>query len=259
MRIDCETIPDPHPPLETSETAVIASQGTQACGDELVVTGTSEETPEDTQDTQAGCHEMVATGVKRKAVEPVASAGLPLVGRTESVEEAGSQGVMNFIARKYFQTVDTTKPEERNEFLRFLTDVRKVLVLDAQSGSLILTALCRSLEILDALWYDYCTGHLNDMAQKYLVTKDVLKEFDLTELKLITTIQREEYIVAREFFLHVSRGLHVMFFFCFVKFSQASFNKFNDHIKYFCSIYLIERWGSRTGGGDAERDDLTTF
>ena len=204
MRIDSETIPDPHPPLETFETAVIACQGTQACGDELVVTGTSEETPEDTQDTQAGCHEMVVTGVKRKAVEPVASAGLPLVGRTESVEEVGSQGVMNFIARKYFQTVDTTKPEERNEFLRFLTDVRKVLVLDAQSGSLILTALCRSLEILDALWYDYCTGHLNDMAQKYLVTKDVLKEFDLTELKLITTIQREEYIVAREFFLQSS-------------------------------------------------------
>ena len=199
MRIDCETIPDPHARLETSETVVIASQGTQACGDELVVTGTSEGTSEDTQDNQ-----MVVTGVKRKAVEPVASAGLPLAGRTESAEEGGSQGVMNFIARKYFQTVDTTKPEERNEFLRFLTDVRKVLVLDAQSGSLILTALCRSLEILDALWYDYCTGHLNDMAQKYLVTKDVLKEFDLTELKLITTIQREEYIVAREFFLQSS-------------------------------------------------------
>ena len=42
MRIDCETIPDSHPRLETSETVVIASQGTQACGDELVVTGTSE-------------------------------------------------------------------------------------------------------------------------------------------------------------------------------------------------------------------------
>ena len=220
MRIDCETIPDPHARLETSETVVIASQGTQACGDELVVTGTSEGTSEDTQDTQAGCHEMVVTGTsegtpedtqdtqarrhERKAVDPVASAGLPLAGRTEGVEEAGSQGVMNFIARKYFQTVDTTKPEERNEFLRFLADVRKVLVLDAQSGSLILTALCRSLEILDALWYDYCTGHLNDMAQKYLVTKDVLKEFDLTELELITTIQREEYIVAREFFLQSS-------------------------------------------------------
>ena len=208
MRVDCETIPDLHPRFETSETVVIASQGIRACGDELVVTGTSEGTPEDTQDTQAGSNEMVVTGVKRKAVEPVASAGLPLAGRTESVEEAGSQGVMNFIARKYFQTVDTTKPEERNEFLRFLTDVRKVLVLDAQSGSLILTLQCRSLEILDALWYDYCTGHLNDMAQKHLVTRDVLKEFDLTELKLITTIQREEYMAARKYFLQGS-GEHI--------------------------------------------------
>ena len=196
MRIDCETIPDPHARLETSETVVIASQSTQACGDELVVTGTPEGTSEDTQDTQ-----KVVTGVKRKAVEPVASAGLPLAGRTESAEEGGSQGVMNFIARKCFQTVDTTKPEELNGFVRFLTDVRKVLVLDAQSGSLILTALCSSLEILDALWYDYCTGHLNDMAQKYLVTKDVLKEFGLTELKLTTTIQGEEYMAARKFFL----------------------------------------------------------
>ena len=199
MRIDCETIPDPHARLETSETVVIASQGTQACGDELVGTGTSEGTSEDTQDTQ-----MVVTGVKRKAVESVASAGLPLAGRTESAEEGGSQGVMNFIARKYFQTVDTTKPEELNGFLQFLTDVRKVLVLDAQSGSLLLTALCSSLEILDALWYDYCTGHLNDMAQKYLVTKDVLKEFGLTELKLTTTIQREEYMAARKLFLQGS-------------------------------------------------------
>ena len=223
MRIDCETIPDPHARLETSETVVIASQGTQACGDELVVTGTSEETPEDTQDTQAGCHEMVVTGVKRKAVEPVASAGLPLVGRTENVEEAGSQGVMNFIARKYFQTVDTTKPEELNGFLRFLTDVRKVLVLDAQPGSLILTALCSSLKMLDALWYDYCIGHLNVMAQKYLVKKGVLKEFDLTELKLTAAIQREEYIVSRKlFFCRVQVSTYKVF-------RTAVFNRINRH------------------------------
>ena len=106
---------------------------------------------------------------------------------------------------------NTTKPEELNGFLRFLTDVRKVLVLDAQPGSLILTVLCSSLEILDALWYDYCTGHLNDMAQKYLVTKDVLKEFDLIELKLKTTIQVEEYMAARDFFLQAP-GEHIQSF-----------------------------------------------
>ena len=230
MRIDCETIPDSHPRLETSETVVIASQGTQACGDELVVTGTSGGTPEGTQDSLAGRHKMVVTGVKRKAGQPVASAGQPLAGRTVSVEEAGfgsevipsaqevipsaqevipsAQEVMNSIAHKCFRVVDPSNPEELNGFVRFLSDVRKVLVLDAQSGSLIVTVLCSSLKVLDALWYDYCTGHLNDMAQKYLVTKDVLKEFDLTELKLTTTIQGEEYIAARKFFLQGS-GEHI--------------------------------------------------
>ena len=223
MRIDCETIPDSQPRLETSETVVIASQGTQACGDELVVTGTSEGTPEGTQDSLAGRHKMVVTGVKRKAGQPVASAGQPLAGGTVSVEEAGfgsevipsaqevipsAQEVMNSIAHKYFRVVDPSNPEELNGFVRFLSDVRKVLVLDAQSGSLIVTVLCSSLKVLDALWYDYCTGHLNDMAQKYLVTKDVLKEFDLTELKLTTTIQGEEYIAARKFFQQGS-GEHI--------------------------------------------------
>ena len=223
MRIDCETIPDSHPRLETSETVAIASQGTQACGDELVVTGTSEGTPEGTQDSLAGRHKMVVTGVKRKAGQPVASAGQPLAGGTVSVEEAGfgsevipsaqevipsAQEVMNSIAHKYFRVVDPSNPEELNGFVRFLSDVRKVLVLDAESGSLIVTVLCSSLKVLDALWYDYCTGHLNDMAQKYLVTKDVLKEFDLTELKLTTTIQGEECIAARKFFQQGS-GEHI--------------------------------------------------
>ena len=223
MRIDCETIPDSHPRLETSEMVAIASQGTQACGDELVVTGTSEGTPEGTQDSLAGRHKMVVTGVKRKAGQPVASAGQPLAGGTVSVEEAGfgsevipsaqevipsAQEVMNSIAHKYFRVVDPSNPEELNGFVRFLSDVRKVLVLDAESGSLIVTVLCSSLKVLDALWYDYCTGHLNDMAQKYLVTKDVLKEFDLTELKLTTTIQGEEYIAARKFFQQGS-GEHI--------------------------------------------------
>ena len=193
MRIDCETIPDPQPRLETSE-----------------------ETPEGKHDSQAGSHEMVVTGVKRKAVEPAATTGLSQARKLEAVEIANfgsdglpsSQGVMNFIAHKYFQTVDTTKPEELNGFLQYLTEVRKVLVLDSHPGSLILTVLCSSLEIRDALWYDYCTGHLNDMAQKYLVTKDVLKEFDLTDLRLTTTIQGEEYVAARTFFLQGS-GEHV--------------------------------------------------
>ena len=170
--------------------------------DELVITETSEGTPEGTQDTPVKSPEMV---VNLKALKPVSSAGLPL---ERSDVTSNAQGVMNFIARKYFQTLDTTKPEELNGFLQYLSDVRKVLVLDAQPGSLILTTHCSSLEILDALWYDYCAGHLNNMVQKHLLTKDVLKKFDSTEMKLTITIEREEYINARKFFLQGS-GEHI--------------------------------------------------
>ncbi|CAH3160201.1 unnamed protein product, partial [Pocillopora meandrina] len=87
MRIDCETIPDPHSRLETSGTLVTDSQGTQACDDELVVTRTSEGRPGGTQDSQAGSREIVVIG---------------------SDELPSSQGVLNFIAHRYFQTVNTT-------------------------------------------------------------------------------------------------------------------------------------------------------
>ena len=187
---------------------------TQVGSDGVVDTEMSEGTPQDTQDSQAERQEILDTGVQHEEVEPVASAGLPLAGRTGSVEEVGvgndvvpnTQEVLKFIALKCLTRVDGSEPEEFNEFLRYLEDKHNVLVVNAEPGSLTLTA--PSLGILDGLWYDCCTGNLNDMAQKYLVTKDVLKKFGLTELKLTTTIQGEEYIAARNFFLQGS-GEHI--------------------------------------------------
>ena len=119
-----------------------------------------------------------------------ASGGLP-----------SAEGVLNFIALKYFQNVDPSKPEELNGYLKYLTEVRKVLFKDAQQGSLIITVECSSLEILEELWEDYCSGNLNEMAQKYLVTKDMLKEFGPIEVKLATTIPEDEYTACRKYFL----------------------------------------------------------
>ena len=109
-----------------------------------------------------------------------------------------AQGVLNFIAFKYFQAVDPSKPEELNGYLQYLKDVRQVLFVDAQTGSLIITVECNSLEILEGLWKDYSSGHLNEMAQKFLVTENILEEFGLTEVKLTTAIQLKEYKTCRE-------------------------------------------------------------
>ncbi|KAJ7388940.1 hypothetical protein OS493_034870 [Desmophyllum pertusum] len=81
--------------------------------------------------------------------------------------------------------IDMSNPEERN-------------------GSLIITVECSSLEILEGLWEDYCTGLLNEMAQKFLVTEDLLKELGLTEAKLTTTILEEEYGACRKHFIQYS-------------------------------------------------------
>ena len=161
---------------------------------------------------QTSGQEMVVSGVKRKAVVPIASSqsqsGVALRGselaNVETDFVPNTQDVLNMIADRHFKRRDKSNAEKLDDFVEYMERVRKVLVVDAQNGSLIITVECSSLEILDDLWNDYCTGHLNEMAQKYLVTEDILKEFGLVEVKLSTTIQEEEYRAARDYFMQGS-------------------------------------------------------
>ena len=115
-----------------------------------------------------------------------------------------SQDVLNLAASKYLKAIDPSKPEDLNGFVYYLEKVRKTLIVDTQSGSLIITVECSSVEILDELWYDYCNGFLKKMVQKFLVDDEVLKELGLTEVKLTTTILEEDYRACREYLLQHS-------------------------------------------------------
>ena len=115
-----------------------------------------------------------------------------------------SREVLNAIASRYLQSVRPSNTEEFNDFKQYLTDERKLLTVDTQPGSLIVTVRCSSLQILEELWQDYRSGHLNKMAQKCLVTKEILTEFGLKEAKLTTTILEKEYRTCREYFLELS-------------------------------------------------------
>ena len=115
-----------------------------------------------------------------------------------------AQEVLNLAASKYLKAIDPSKPEDLNGFVYYLEKVRKTLIVDTQSGSLIITVECCSVEILDELWYDYCNGFLNKMVQLFLVDDEVLKELGLTEVKLTTTILEEDYKACREYLLQHS-------------------------------------------------------
>ena len=141
-------------------------------------------------------------------VDPGPSSQPQVVTTSESREEnvgdeapRSTQEVLNMIASKYLQKLDPSTPEDFNGFIRYMQKVREAIIVDVTTGSLIITVECSSLQILDKLWIDYTTGRLDEMAQKFLVTEDVLKAFGLTELKLKTTIVEEEYRACREVFL----------------------------------------------------------
>ena len=178
LRLDCETITRPVA-QEKDEGKPAASQQFQANIQGATVPDTSIRTP-------AMATTSYGSGTIRNQ-------------RFPSKEE-----VLAFIALNSFSAFDVSRPEERNRYIRYLEDLRKVLVVSSHEGSLIVTVQCSSLQILEELWEDYKTGHLNEMAQKFLVTEELLKAFGPIEVKLTTTIEEEEYRACQEFFLQQS-------------------------------------------------------
>jgi len=121
------------------------------------------------------------------------------------------QQVLCRIADRYLQIVPPSTREELNKFKHYLQEIREMLILSVGPGSLIITLECRSLQILDGLWKDYCSGYLNEVAQKCLVTDDILQESDLLEVKLITTILEEDYRACRDCFLQFPAAGELIF------------------------------------------------
>ena len=77
--------------------------------------------------------------------------------------------------------------------LRYLSYKLRLLVRGTELGSWHITAECSSLQVLEGLWEDYRSGHLNSVAQVLLITPQVLEKLGLTELKLKTFISEDQY------------------------------------------------------------------
>lgn len=113
-----------------------------------------------------------------------------------------TQAILNLVASNYLANFNPSTREELNDFVQYLLEVRKVLIVGTHSGSLIIKVKCSTLKILEDLWDDYCSGYLNEMAQKHLVTEEILKKLGLTELILTTSISDEKYRECKKYFLN---------------------------------------------------------
>ncbi|XP_073231127.1 uncharacterized protein [Porites lutea] len=142
--------------------------------------------------------------IEERAVVPATLSPSQTSNVTASQTIPSSQDILNLIASKYLNNLNPSTPEDFNGFVRYMKEVREVILVDCKPGSLIITVECGSLKILEELWQDYCTRNLSRVVQQYLVTEDILKELGLTEVKLTTTIDEEDY---RACLKHFKRGL----------------------------------------------------
>ena len=119
---------------------------------------------------------------------------------TQAVKSIPSdREVLCLIASRYLEDVSPRSKEDYNTFLTYMEKMR-VTLTGVSVGSLMMTVKCVSLQILEELWEDYSSGHLGEMVQKCFVTEDFLKELNLAELKLKTTMEEEEYKACKVYF-----------------------------------------------------------
>lgn len=100
------------------------------------------------------------------------------------------------MTKKFFETRADGVPVENipRQLCSYLEGILDLPVVAAREGSLIITVECRTLEILERLWEDYCSGHLNAVVEECLVTDDIQRRFDVEFVKLKTTILEDDYV-----------------------------------------------------------------
>ena len=103
------------------------------------------------------------------------------------------------IVQNYLKTTPPQSPEEHSRFMEY-TQKMKLIITDVAEGSLVITVKCKSLMILEELWTDFLSGHLSEVVQNCFVTEKIMKELNLAELRLKTTINKEEYNACKMFF-----------------------------------------------------------
>ena len=118
--------------------------------------------------------------------------------QTEDLKALKEKTFLSIITNSFY----STKPqsiEEWNWFKEFAKEM-KVTIIGVSEGSLVITVRCESLMILEELWTDYSSGRLDEVVQNCFVTEKILKELNLAELRLKTTMDKEEYNACKTFF-----------------------------------------------------------
>ena len=91
--------------------------------------------------------------------------------------------------------------EVLGDFLGRLRNKCNVHIKAVGVGSLEIRVECPTLESLENLKSDYCSGYLDEMAEKCILTDDVRQKLNLKDVSLKAVIRKEDYDRCRKSFL----------------------------------------------------------
>ena len=119
-------------------------------------------------------------------------------------------------ATQEMKSFPLTTQQELQQFCYYLTENLDLELSDKKPGSLILTVHCRTLEILERLWEDYCSGHLDEVVEECFHTDETTDtkeemgekcEAGVDTISLETTISRVDYLRCKKFLTEISGKL----------------------------------------------------
>ncbi|XP_015772601.1 PREDICTED: ankyrin-1-like isoform X2 [Acropora digitifera] len=108
--------------------------------------------------------------------------------------------------KTYLEVHDHSKDKMKGvrALTKFITKTYGLLIKDIAAGSLIIVFSCQRIESLEHLWHDYLCGHLDKVAERYLVTNEMKKRLNLETITLKTTIEKENYLNCRKVLMDCS-------------------------------------------------------
>ena len=108
---------------------------------------------------------------------------------------------------KYNKKTKLSTAEGLSTFVKHLENTYNVTLTSVGVGSLVIKVQCPDLQSLESLWNDYCSGVLNEAAERCLVTDDMKKEINLETLRLKTIIVEDSYLTCKRALMEKSGEL----------------------------------------------------
>ena len=119
----------------------------------------------------------------------------------EGKEKEAMEKILTLVVEMYLECHELSQgnfKEALKSFTDHIEDAYLLNLVTVGKGSVIIILDCPTLDSLEHLWNDYLAGHLDNLAERYLVTNEMKKKFDLETVSLKTTILEEDYLNCKE-------------------------------------------------------------